>query len=220
MTSRDDIRKRLADTVLFSGLAPRHLDRLAESVSRRTLPKRGILFHEGEPGRAMYILTAGRIQLHKTDPEGRETVIKILQPGESFAEVVLFEQNRYPVTALALAAAEVLEIDREVLRASLNEESFRMAFLGSLMGRLRYLTRRLAGLGSGDVRSRFRAFLREQYGAQNTIICDLARKDLAAAIGTTPETLSRLLLTLKREGRLTWKGRTITADPAFWDDEG
>jgi len=68
-----------------------------EALSRLCIPsqrkKQTVLFHEGEPGEAMYLLARGRISLHKLSPDGRETVIKIIKPGEVFAEVILFERN-------------------------------------------------------------------------------------------------------------------------------
>ena len=52
-------------------------------------------------------------------------------------------------------------------------------------------------------------FLREQYGDRKTVHLAVSKKDIAAAIGTTPETLSRLILKLKKRRILVWKGRTI-----------
>ena len=77
--------------------------------------KQTMLFREGEPGEAMYLLVRGRISLHKLSPEGRETVIKVIKPGEVFAEVILFEQKQYPVTALALTEILVFKLLRRDL---------------------------------------------------------------------------------------------------------
>jgi CRP-like cAMP-binding protein len=66
------------------------------------------------------------------------------------------------------------------------------------------------------VGQRLRAFLLEQYGEREKINVEINKKQLAAAIGATPETLSRLLQDLKRRRRLTWKQRTISVEPEFW----
>ena len=64
-------------------------------------------------------------------------------------------------------------------------------------------------LTSTDVETRLLRFLKEQYGSRKEIRINLSKKDVAAAIGTTPETLSRLLLRLKKEGILIWEGRMV-----------
>jgi CRP-like cAMP-binding protein len=88
-----------------------------------------------------------------------------------------------------------------------------------LLGKQRYLADKIQQLTSQDVGQRLRAFLLEQYGEREQIRAEINKKQLAAAIGATPETLSRLLQELKRRKCLTWKQGTITIAPAFWKEE-
>ena len=60
-----------------------------------------------------------------------------------------------------------------------------------------------------DVEERLFLFFEEQYGRQNPVTLALSKKDVAEAIGTTPETLSRLIFRLQKEGRLSWRGRRV-----------
>ncbi|RPH92204.1 MAG: helix-turn-helix domain-containing protein, partial [Calditrichaeota bacterium] len=71
-------------------------------------------------------------------------------------------------------------------------------------------------LSSYDVDDRFFFFLEERYGKRRRIIPSVSKKDLAAAIGTTPETLSRMLLRLKQEGLVTWEGKAMIINEKFW----
>ena len=200
----------LAESTFFKGLSPESQKALAAICSRRELRKRDFLFREGETGRALYLLRRGAIQLHKTAPDGSEVVIKIVQPSEVFAEVVLFEQERYPVTAVALAPSEVITFPRLDVHRLLDLGGFRNDFIAMLMRKQRYLAERLMQLSSRDAEGRLLWFLRQQYGEQKIIHLDVSKKDIAAAVGTTPETLSRLILRLKHRGVLTWSGKTIT----------
>lgn len=201
----------------FSGLSEAACKRLAELSCRRTVTKRDLLFMEGSEGKAVYLLTSGSIQLVKTNLDGRETVIKTVKEGELFAEVILFEKSRYPVTAAACTETEVIELPRAGFLKLLNEEEFRNDFMAMLMHKQRYLAERIQQLTSMDVEARFVEFLREHYGEKEKITPDLSKKDIASAIGATPETFSRLLQKLEKRAGFTWEGKTIKVTPAFWE---
>jgi CRP/FNR family transcriptional regulator, dissimilatory nitrate respiration regulator len=191
-----------------------------EALARMCLPwerrKKTILFHEGEPGEAMFLLARGQVGLHKVTPEGREVVIKVIKQGEVFAEVILFEEKMYPVTAVALTEVLVFKLPRRDLLGLLKQDDFRNDFIAMLLRKQRYLAEKIGQLTSQDVEERLRTFLREQYGERERIPVEINKKQIASAIGTTPETLSRLLLQLKRRKLLTWKEGIILSVPAFW----
>lgn len=202
----------------FEGICRASKEALADLCLPWERPKKSILFHEGEPGEAMFLLARGRVALHKTTPDGREVVIKVVKPGEVFAEVILFEERVYPVTAAALTDVLVFKLARRDLTSLLRQEDFRNDFIAMLLRKQRYLTEKIRDLTTEDVAERLRAFLREQYGERERITAEINKKQLAAAIGTTPETLSRLLLDLKRRKLLTWAEGVIQAAPAFWKE--
>lgn len=201
---------------LFDGLSQAGKEALVSLCQLKPLKKKAYLFHEGDRGSAIYFLVQGNIQLHKTSQDGREVVIKVVQPGEVFAEVILFEQSNYPVTAMAIAESLVLSLAKQGFAELLNRAEFREDFLANLMRKLRYLSDRIQYLSSCDIEERFRAFLREHYGEQQRITCQLSKKDIAAAVAATPESLSRLIFRLRKDGRLKWDGDTIELSDEFW----
>jgi CRP-like cAMP-binding protein len=213
-----DISQILDQARFFEGISQSSKRALSKFCLPSERPKQTILFREGEPGEAMFLLVRGRISLQKLSPEGRETVIKVIKPGEVFAEVILFEKKFYPVTAVTLTEILVFKILRRDLLDLLRQEDFRNDFIAMLLRKQRYLADKIQQLTSQDVEQRLRAFLLEQYGEREQIRAEINKKQLAAAIGTTPETLSRLLQDLKRRGALTWKQRTISITPAFWEE--
>ena len=212
------ISRLLEQTRFFEGISQSSKDALSKLCLSCERPKQTVLFREGEPGEAMYLLVRGRISLHKLSPDGRETVIKVIKPGEVFAEVILFEQKNYPVTALALTDILTFKLLRRDLLGLLRQEDFRNDFIAMLLRKQRYLADRIQQLTSQDVEQRLRAFLLEQYGRQEQIQAEINKKQLAAAIDATPETLSRLLQDLKRRKYLTWKQGVINVAPAFWKE--
>ena len=204
-----DIEKLISNTAFFKGLSDGHREELSRICSLQSVKKRDYLFHEGEKGSSMYLLIGGNIQLHKNTGDGREVVIRVLRPGDVFAEVVLFEAERYPVSARAVTSADVLVFAREGIHRLLEEEGFRSDFIAMLMAKRRYLAERIQELTTRDVEERFFMFLRSQYGERDLIKIPLYKKDIAAAIGTTPESLSRLIQRLTDEEIIDWKGREI-----------
>jgi CRP-like cAMP-binding protein len=203
----------------FEGISKQSKEALSKFCMPVERSKHAILFREGEPGEAMYLLARGRMSLHKLSPDGREIVIKVIKPGEVFAEVVLFEKKVFPVTAEALTEILAFRLLRRDLLDLLRQEDFRNDFIAMLLRKQRYLTDRIRQLTSQDVEQRLRAFLIEQYGAQERIYAEINKKQLAAAIGATPETLSRLLQDLKRRKVMVWKEGIIAVASEFWAAE-
>jgi len=213
-----DPSQLIRNAKFFSGLSDAACKRLAELSRRRTIEKRELLFMEGAEGKAVYLLTAGSLHLVKTNMDGRETVIKTVKTGELFAEVILFEKNSYPVTAVACTDVEVIELPRAGFLKLLNEEEFRNDFMAMLMAKQRYLAERIQQITSMDVEARFVEFLRDHYGEKGEITPDLSKKDIASAIGATPETFSRLLQKLEKRTSFKWEGKTIRIAPDFWKE--
>ncbi len=214
------IERYINEVPFFKGLSEEHRSELSEICSLKQVKKRDYLFHEGEKGRSMFMLVDGNIQLHKNTEDGREVVIRVVKPGDVFAEVVLFEKERYPVSARAVTNADVLVFPREDIHRLLAEEGFRNDFISLLMAKQRYLAERIQELTTKDVEHRLFTFLRSQYGERETIHTPLSKKDIAAAIGTTPESLSRLILRLHEDKIIDWQGKEIRilSNPWKWLD--
>lgn len=210
------IHTLISNSFLFNGLAEDHVRRLAKVSHVRALKKREALFLEGQAGSTFYLLSVGCIQLFKVAEGGRRITLRTIKPGEVFAEVILFERDTYPVTAVALNDVEVIGIQRRNVMALLNQEAFRNTFIAMLMQRQRYLADRVHELTFYDVEERLVRFLREQYGQQKRIYLTVSKKDIAASVGTTPETLSRLITRLTEEKLLTWRGKTVCVARALW----
>ncbi len=199
----------LKSTNLFEHISDRSRTALANICISKKVEKKETLFLEGDKGYSLYILVEGNIQLYKTTPNGKEIVIKVIKPEEIFAEVILFEESHYPVSAVALKKSHLFMLPKHQFYCLLEDETFRNDFISMLMKKMRYLTKQIRYLTNYDVEERLFIFLEEHYGRKKRIKASLSKKDVAAAIGTTPETLSRVLLRLKKEGRLTWEGSFI-----------
>ena len=213
-----DILALLEQSDFFRALSPARRRAVAAICIPKTLRKREMLFLEGETGHSMYLMAQGAVQLFKTSTDGREVVIKLVRPGEIFGEVVLFQQDRFPVSACALTAAQVFLLPKRQFDLLLDEEEFRREFIGMLLAKQRFLAEQISRLSALDVEQRFYHFLREQYGEREEYLVDVTKRDVAAAIDALPETLSRLLLKLKEEGAVQWEGESLRVRKGFWKE--
>ena len=211
-----DLVRIIQNTDFFHGIGDTHIRSLAEISIPKKVHKKQALFLEEQHGQAMYLLVYGRIQLYKSAADGRDIVIRIIGPGEIFAEVILFEQDHYPVSAVSLEDSLVLMLPRRQIHCLLEEQSFRNAFISLLMKKQRHLTDRILNLTLHDVEDRFFLFLQEQYGRREVYNITLSKKDIAAAIFTNPETFSRLLQRLRHNNILVWEQKKLTLQKGFW----
>ena len=213
-----DILRIIDQARFFEGISKESKEALSGFCMPIERPKHATLFREDEPGEAMFLLARGRVSLHKITPDGREIVIKVIKPGEVFAEAIMFEKKVYPVTGIALTEVLVFKLMRRDLLNLLRQEDFRNDFIAMLLRKQRYLADKIQQLTSQDVEQRLRAFLIEQYGERSQINVEINKKQLAGAIGSTPETLSRLLQDLKLRKVLVWKQGVINVASEFWDE--
>ncbi len=204
----------------FGALSKRSLEQLETAQKRRTAAAGSILFFEGEEGTHLYRLIAGSIRLFRSTPDGREVTIHLVEPGDLFAEIVLFERDTYPVSAIAVEDSLLTVIDRNRIHSLLSDPRFRDDFLKNLVGKMRFLSQQLYVLTTMDVEERLARFLEIRFGRFETIAPGLSKKDTAAAISVRPETLSRVLSRLEETGSLCWKHGKITVRPVFWVRNG
>ena len=211
-----DKEKILEQFGYFAEISASSRRKLADICLSKSVEKREILFSEGEKAHAVYCCIHGRIQLHKTTPDGKQVVIKVIKPGEMFAEVILFESKLYPVTAIALTKSQVFLMPKHQFHCLLEQVDFRNDFISVIMRKQLYLADQIKYLVSHDVEDRLLLFLRENYGEKPSIKPAITKKDVAAAIGATPETLSRVLLRLKNESLLQWDDKLIHISKEAW----
>ncbi len=183
--------------------------RILRIATLKHFTKNEIIFFEGDEGHSFFLLSKGLVQITKSTAEGKEVVLKTLREGEIFAEVILFEKNTFPVTATAITNSEIFVIRKIEFLSLLDDQDFRNRFISSLIAKQRYLTEQIKYLTITDVEERFFTFLKVHYGNNKEIRIDMTKKNIAGAIFTTPETLSRLIQKLTDEKKICWEGKKI-----------
>lgn len=201
---------------LFAGLPAADLEKVAAITAVRSLAGEEYLFHEGEPARGFYVVQQGAINVHRLNASGKERVIHIFRPGESFAEAALSTDRGYPADARAVGSSQVLVVQKEgVLDLIKRQPDLALRMLGSMSAHLRVLVGQIEDLTSKDVETRLVNWLLKRCPAphQQTparIKLGTSKRTLAAELGTVSETFSRALAKLREQSLITVDGQVIT----------
>jgi CRP/FNR family transcriptional regulator len=199
MTRAEDLR-RLAT---FEGLEGEHLRVLARLAVRRRLPAGTPVFAEGDPADGFYVVLEGRVRIFKMGPDGREQILHIWGAGEPFGEAAALEGFPYPAHAEAMDDAAVLFIPRSGLFEEVRcNPDFALALLTLLSRRLRRFAGLIESLSLKEVPGRLAAYLlvlSDRRRGADLLNLDITKAQLAAVLGTIPETLSRILGRMARE---------------------
>lgn len=210
----DDLRR----APLLSRLAPAQLERVSRQAARVRLDAEQLLFSQGDYATRFYLLLTGQMRLFRLSPEGAEKVIEIVNPGQTFAEALMFlNAPRYPVCASALAPSELIAIDARDF-AGMLRESVDTCFLllGALSQRLRGLIGEIDDLTLHTATSRVARYLAAKMPPDGrTLELDVRKGVLASRLSVQPETFSRVIKSLSGQGVIRIQGNQITIlDPA------
>ncbi len=214
-----DITNNLKQFDLFKNLDTEALKSLSDRAEFHDLEPKEILFHEGFEGAFFYIILDGLIRLFKTTYEGKESTIKIIYKGEFFAEAILYGKTHYPVSAIAIEPTKIIGIHRDSFWKMIDSSESRNQFIGAIFDKMRYLIDQVHYISSLDVEERFFRFILSNFGRHYKYRITIPKRDIASAIGTIPETFSRLLLRLTKLGIIGWKKDILIIQEGFWDNE-
>lgn len=138
----------LRDVSLFEGLPEGDLQKLAEIARGAELEAGEVLFEEGDPGEAFYIVYDGAIEILKESADGSEK-LAVRRDGEGFGEMALIDESARSATARAMEASRLIVVDRESFRELLKEDQLASRMLEVLAGSLRAMNVRFAAERSG-----------------------------------------------------------------------
>ncbi|MGA3056778.1 MAG: Crp/Fnr family transcriptional regulator [Candidatus Limnocylindrales bacterium] len=203
---------------LFSGLGPETLQAIARTLRVRHFRRGEVLFHEGDPGDALFIVASGAIKVVVPSDEGEEAILATLRRGDFLGELALLDGAPRSASAIALEATDTLALPRDQFRALANTEpAIRDALLTALVRELRRLTTHVAELHFLDLTGRLAARLArlaEENGEalpNGSIRLDapLTQSDLAAMIGATRQSVNKLLREFEEDGLLRFERDSI-----------
>jgi CRP/FNR family cyclic AMP-dependent transcriptional regulator len=216
-TPRIDLSQVLAKAPLLADLSPNELQLLAARTVRKLFVSGELLFSEGEPCNGLHIIARGKVRIFKTSVNGREQVLALNGPGDTIAELPVFDGGPYPASASATEDSEIAFISRRDFHAyCLEHPEVALKVLAQVGARLRRLVGIIEELSFTTIRQRLIATLvklaqSEGKKTERGIEFQLpsTHQELASQLGTVRELISRNLMRLQAEGLLDVDARHI-----------
>ncbi len=215
--STKDDRSVLKRARIFSGLGEADRAALAAIAVRRRYRRGESIFSEGALAVGFYVVAKGQVKVFKLSPDGKEQIIRIVTPGEQFAEAAALSGGEYPVNAQALRDCELVFFDAErFCDLIISNPQLAVNMIAALCRLLRGLVDMVEELSLKDVSARLAKYLldlslRARKAGQpgDTVELPITKTELAARLGTVSETLSRTLAKLAEAGVIAVQGSTI-----------
>jgi CRP-like cAMP-binding protein len=206
--------QHIAGIPLFEGLTDDQREDLAGIVVEKDFTRGETIFSEGSPGTGFYVAISGKVKIFKVSLEGKEQILHIFGPGEPFGEVPVFEGKSFPANAVAMEKTRALFFPRRDLIALIEKNpALSLSMLAVLSRRLRRFTVLVDNLSLKEVPARLAAhllYISEQNEGADKLELGIPKGQLAALLGTIPETLSRILTRMTKQGLIQSDGSSIT----------
>lgn len=213
--SRDSL-KQFQDIALFEALDDKQLKTIVDTSRKFTLLTKMTLFERGAVADYFYLLNRGQIKLFTLSAEGDEKVMEIIYPSQTFGEAVIFMPKRfYPVSAEAINDSELVRFDMSQFRELLDNSKETCFRLLAIMGKhLHSRVNEINHLTLHNATYRLVVYLLaqlpENVTTQSVIHLTAPKNIIAARLSIKPETFSRTLLNLSRQGLIEVDGNDIS----------
>lgn len=205
----DILRKNL----FFQGLGENSLEELSAQTSLRQYERGEALFWEADACAGLHILETGSVKLFRVSPQGRQHILRVVQEGETFNEVPVFDGGENPVNAEALEATQIWVVEANAVHEMMEKDpEYALRIIQSLGKMLRHLVQMASEMAFLQVTHRLARLINEtpaqelsgEGGTRWT------QEQMAARLGTVREVVARSLRELERSGAIQMENRRIS----------
>jgi CRP/FNR family transcriptional regulator, dissimilatory nitrate respiration regulator len=209
------VDKELRQLYLFTGLSDQELAKIKQSTRQIALEEGEVLFKQGQEAEHFFVVKEGHIKLIRLSIDGGEKVFEVISPGQTFGEAIMFMPEAiYPLTAQAINNSLLLGIENKALMEILKDSCETCFQLMSHMSkRLRMWINEIDQLTLQNATYRLINYLLyqipEEHNNTYEINFQIPKQVIASRLSMKPETFSRILQCLNKEGLITVKGKMI-----------
>jgi CRP-like cAMP-binding protein len=219
--SGHEVAAFLRASPVFAALPPKEVQALEAVVREESYRARDNIFMEGDPALWFCLVRSGRVKILKHSRAGKDVVLELLGPGESFGGVAVIEKRPYPASAQATESSVIVKIPHEALVALSERYPSIIKEMALMIGRrLRDAHASVKSLAVDPVEARLAATLLK-LGREGTKVKQgialpfhLTRQSLADMTGTTVETTIRIVSRWLKDGLLQDEGGRLVLKDA------
>lgn len=200
------------DLALFNGVEPHVVETLITAFEHRTYGAGTMLVESGEHVQKLQIMTSGIVELCRLDFDGHEFGVLLLSAQDVILPAAAIFEERALVCVRTVSSTRMLELDGATMREAMKvSASLTLNLMKVTSGQWRMAVRSILELTGRSAAERLAAFLLRvadlQHGSATPKL-PIPKRNLAARLGITPETLSRTLQIVAQQG-LYLRGREI-----------
>ncbi len=198
----------LANTELFGALPPDRLAAIARTAEVRRLQRGDLLFAQTDEPDGLFVVMSGRVAIFHTAADGRESMVALMEAGDLFGELPLFDDQPRSAGAKVLEASEVAALPYAPLRALYRDQPELLWQVVNLLAqRLRITGEALADSVFLDVTGRTAKRLLELSDGSDEFILPVTQEELAGMVGASRERVNKAISSFVRLGWLTQADR-------------
>ncbi len=196
---------KLEEIPMFASLTPENLKELYNQTHIKQYAKDSIVFYEGDQSDYLYILLEGSVKLYKTTPKGTQIQINRLGAPDLIGEYASFENLPFPASCEFVTSGTIGLLPFEVVYKHLSDPKFSLEIIKSLTGKVSLLS----ALVHKETVLSSEAKVADLMLQKLAMFHRLKNNELASILNLTPETFSRILTKLKKEGIITVENQKI-----------
>lgn len=216
MTEQDRLDV-IRSVFIFSELDDAHLRDVLSHCREQEVDKGQVIVTENAPGDALFVILSGDVKVSVVSSEGKEIILSTLKGGEFFGEMSLLDGATRSANVIALSKARLLRLSREdFLNQILPEREIASAILAVMSRRLRAANERITNLIALDVFDRLGRYFQREATDKGRLLIDgsvvferLPQSDIASIIGSSRETVTRMIREMVDQGLIAVSGRNI-----------
>ena len=205
---------------LFSRVAQGDLEQIASHLIDRRYPRNTTIVEEGLPGDYMYILREGRVKVTKLSEDGREKILDFLETGAFVGDMALLERAPRSASVKTLTPVKVLALSRNDFMGLLRKSpDLALSVIQELSRRLRSVNEQASSLSFQRVKERTMGLLKRlakdpSADDEQRVTPVLTHQQIADMVGTSRETVTRVVKDLKESGWLRQEGKRYNVPSA------
>ena len=185
----------------FAGLSSTELDSVRPHVLERRAERGEIILYDGEPAKALFFVISGAVKVFKTSADGKDQILNIVTPGESFNDAPVFNGGPNQASAQAIVPTVLYELRKTEINALLqNHPQIALNTIKVLAGQANQLVSLVEDLSFKHVIGRVAKILLKNAGDATSPGLRLTQQEMAALAGSAREVVGRSLKSLQEDG--------------------